>query len=185
MMEQPHFVVPRSQRRQERADRCFKRTTIVWWAISLAIGLALFIGLALYATGAQAQVQPQAATTVEVFANSAMHITPNEDGRGQLPFKVNVYRVDAMHNVEQTLNQQLPQTEEEATAWMQAHQEQIRQQYEPAIKNTAQGMTLAYYYKLQQLPAVVVNRRTVVYGITDIEQAVAMAQAHEDEGEPQ
>lgn len=162
---------------QTHADRGLAHGGLVWWLASFAVLLCLLLLTEV------AQAQAPAPITVDVFANSAMHITPGEAERQELSFRVSVYRLDAMRNVEQLLNQQLPQTEEEAMAWMTAHEEEIRHQYEPAIKNTAQGMTLAFYYKLQRLPAMVINQRTVVYGVTDIEQAVAMAQEHE--GEPQ
>ena len=44
------------------------------------------------------QAQQAGVLTVEVFANSAMHITPAQTSG--LPFKMDLYRLDAMQNAE-------------------------------------------------------------------------------------
>ena len=51
----------------------------------------------------------QGVLTVEVFANSAMHITPRPDQR--LPYQLKVYRMDGLQQLEASLNQQLPKNE--------------------------------------------------------------------------
>lgn len=127
--------------------------------------------------GLLGSAQAQGVTTVEVFANSAMPITPAADPA--LPFQLKVYRLDAMQNAEHLLNQRLPQNEEEAMAWVQANEARIRQQLQPAVANSAQGITLAMQLRLQRLPAIVINRQTVVYGITDVYQAIDLALAHQ------
>lgn len=116
----------------------------------------------------------QGIATVEVFANSAMPITP-ASGDG-LPFKLDVYRLDAMQNVEHLINQSLPQTEAEAMAWVKANEARLRRQLQPMVVSSAHGITLAAGYRLQRLPAIVINRQTVVYGVTDVQQAIALAQ---------
>lgn len=141
---------------------------------SIILGLLLAVvgwgGTDAHAQGASAP------TTVEVFANSAMRITPEDAGqRRDLPFKLDIYRVDAMQNAVQVLNQQLPQTEEAARAWMMANEARIRQQLGPAVQQSAHGITLAATYRLKKLPAIVINRSIVVYGETDIAHAIALA----------
>lgn len=49
--------------------------------------------------------QAQGVLTVEVFANSAMHITPVPAQGQALPYKLSVYRLDALQRIETTLNQ--------------------------------------------------------------------------------
>ena len=56
----------------------------------------------------------QGVLTVEVFANSAMHITPQPDQR--LPYQLKVYRMDGLQQLEASINQQLPKNEGDARA---------------------------------------------------------------------
>ncbi len=136
---------------------------------------SIFLRLAWLLAGAiTLPAAAQGITTVEVFANSAMSITP-ASGEG-LPFKLDVYRLDAMQNVEHLINQSLPQTEAEAMAWVKANEARLRRQLQPMVVSSANGITLAAGYRLQRLPAIVINRQTVVYGVTDVQQAIALAQ---------
>lgn len=131
----------------------------------LALALAL-------ATGAAAQDAP-AALTVEVFANSAMAITPQP--AAGLPYKLDIYRIDGMRQVEETINQQLPKTEREAQEWLARNQSRIEREYRPAIISAANGITLMTTYQLNRIPAIVINRKTVVYGVTNVNQAIEIA----------
>ena len=141
--------------------------------------ITLLVGLALLGQHAGAQ---QAVTTVEVFANSAMHVSPSTSEALPLPYQLNIYRVDGMQNLEAQINQVLPQDEEQAKAWVAANQAKLQKQLRPAAQNTAAGITLAMRYRLQRIPAIVINRQTVVYGITDVNEAIALAQAHQQAG---
>lgn len=140
------------------------------------IGLLLI--LTLYSTVAHAQsasVNPYPGITkVEVFANSAMVITGGDPGRYQLT----VYRLDALKNVEAAINQRLPKTEAAARAYFQAHQAEIKKQITPHVLNAANGIALARHYKLDRLPAIVVDGVNVIYGIADVPQALALVQQH-------
>ena len=81
------------------------------------------------------QAQQAGVLTVEVFANSAMHITPAQTSG--LPFKMDLYRLDAMQNAEHQINQVLPKTEAEAMAWIKANEARLRKQLQPAVVNSA------------------------------------------------
>lgn len=142
--------------------------------------LARWLGAGVLALGAALPLRAQGIATVEVFANSAMRITPASD-QG-LPYKLDVYRLDAMQNAENLVNQSLPQTEAEAMAWIRANEARLRRHFQPLVANSANGITLAMHYRLQRLPAIVINRQTVVYGITDVPQAVELASRHQETG---
>ncbi|GKT19517.1 TIGR03757 family integrating conjugative element protein [Acidovorax sp. SUPP2522] len=111
-------------------------------------------------------------TQVEVFANSAMFVTPQRSDR----FKLDIYRLDAMSSVQQSINQGLPQNEADARAWLVANEARIRRQVQPVVANAANGITLAMHYRIDRLPAIVVNRQTVVFGMTDVNAALAAFQ---------
>lgn len=140
--------------------------------------MGLLLTLTMCATVAHAQSTPvnlyQGITKVEVFANSAMVITGGDPGRYQLT----VYRLDALKNVEAAINQRLPKTEAAARAYFQAHQAEIKKQITPHVLNAANGIALARHYKLDRLPAIVVDGGNVVYGVTDVPQALVLVQQH-------
>ena len=76
--------------------------------------LACTLAALLLAGAAHAQGGAAGVMTVEVFANSAMLVTPEPSPA--LPYQLKVYRLDAMRNIEAAINQNLPQTEAEAQA---------------------------------------------------------------------
>lgn len=113
-------------------------------------------------------------TKVEVFANSAMVITPIQAEQYQLV----IYRLDALKNVEAAINRNIPKTEAAARAYFAANQAEIKRQISPAVINGANGIALARHYKLERLPAIVVDSGSVIYGVTNVDQAIAMVQKH-------
>lgn len=135
--------------------------------------LACTLAALLLAGAAHAQGGAAGVMTVEVFANSAMLVTPEPSPA--LPYQLKVYRLDAMRNIEAAINQNLPQTEAEAQQWIAANEARIRRQVQPQVESAAQGLTLAANYRLSRVPAIVINRKTVVYGITDVQQALELA----------
>ena len=121
--------------------------------------------------------QAQGVLTVEVFANSAMHITPVPAQGQALPYKLSVYRLDALQRIETTLNQQLPQKEADARAWLQANQARLKREVTPQAVAAANCIALAHHYKIKRLPAMVIDRKAVVYGLTDVGAAIERYQA--------
>ncbi len=91
-------------------------------------------------------------------------------------YKLQVYRLDVMALIEQQLSQGLPGVEADALAHLQRMEGQIRRKYQAHIVNAANGMTMAIHYKLDRLPAVVINRQAVIYGVPDVDKALAIYQ---------
>lgn len=137
--------------------------------IRTALALAVLSPLA----WAQAWAQ-SAVTTVEVFANAATYV--RAPVQSPPPYVLRIYRLDAMAQISQQLSMRLPMGEEQARAYMLQQQAQIRSRYQAQIVNAANGMSLAIHYRLDRLPAVVVNRHAVVYGVADVDQAVGLYQ---------
>lgn len=117
------------------------------------------------------QAGAQAITTVEVFANSATLVRQPQQPP---PFVVKVYRLDGMAQLETQLSAGLPQTEAAAMAYMKQHEQEIRRRYKDQINNAAAGMSLAIQYRLDRLPAVVINKNKVIYGIADVDYAAQL-----------
>lgn len=134
--------------------------------------------------GSQARAKALTATTggitsVEVFANSAMNVsTPTTEA----PYVIKVYRVDGLALIEAALNKGVPSNEAQAQAYFAAQQDEIKKRYAAQAANAANGITRALYYKVDRIPAVVINQRTVVYGVTNVEQAVALYQDARERG---
>lgn len=134
----------------------------------------VLLALAVTALPAPAQDLYQGITKVEVFANSAMVITPIQADRYQLV----IYRLDALKNVEAAINQSIPKTEAAARAYFAANQAEIKKRITPSVLNGANGIALARHYKLERIPAIVVDGASVIYGVTNVDQAIAMVQKH-------
>lgn len=112
-------------------------------------------------------------TSVEVFANSAMVITPQQ----ATDYQLKIYRLDGISQVESMLNQGLPQTEAAARAYAAKNKLALRRKVEPLILDSINGVKLAQHYRLERIPAIVINQRTVVFGVSDVESAIAQYQA--------
>ena len=113
-------------------------------------------------------------TTVEVFANSAMRITPQQSSH----YLLKVYRLDGLQRIDTQINQNLPKTRDAALSYMRQNYAAIRRKYEPQILESAQGLQLAQRYKIDRLPAIVINQRSVVFGLADVDQAIVQYQAY-------
>lgn len=122
--------------------------------------------------GLATAAQPSQPTTVEVFANMATLVAVPQTPS----YKLQVYRLDVMALIEQQLSQGLPGVEADALAHLQRMEAQIRRKYQAHIVNAANGMTMAIHYKLDRLPAVVINRQAVIYGVPDVDTALAIYQ---------
>ena len=91
------------------------------------------------------------------------------------PYKLTVYRMDGMQRVEQSINSRLPKNEAAARAWMEQNGERIRRETKAQVINAANGITMAQHYHINRLPAVLINRKVVVYGMTDVGAAIERA----------
>lgn len=139
------------------------------------LGRRMAAAAALIATAAVAQPVPASRTpapgitTVEVFANSAMVITPTTSAQ----YRLVIYRMDVLEQYKAWINQQIPRGgEQPARAWIAANQDRIKRQVRPAAAAAANAVNLAHYYRLDRLPAIVINRQAVVYGVTDVDEAL-------------
>ncbi len=142
----------------------------------LALPLSLLAGFSNVCAGDVHQDLYKGVTKVEVFANSAMVITPVQANAYQLV----IYRLDALKTVEAAINRNIPKTEAAARAYFAAHQAEIKRQITPTVLNGANGIAMARHYKLDHIPAIVVDGASVIYGVTNVDQAIAMVQKHRE-----
>lgn len=112
-------------------------------------------------------------THIEVFANSAM---PIRAGQAAQRTQLQIYRVDDIHLIEEEINVGVPASEAAAMAHLQRQAAAIRKRYQARIQQAAAGMSRAVAYRLSRIPAVVINQKFVLYGITDIDAAADIFQ---------
>lgn len=94
-----------------------------------------------------------------------------------------IIRLDAAHAIEAELSARLPDDPQRAAALVKrrlsdggpARQQRLREAY--------QGVTDAWSLGITSIPAVVVDQRYVVYGESDLDQALARIERHR-EGQP-
>ncbi len=138
------------------------------WRVAGLVG-ALAASAALPAHAQSGSDLANGVTTVEVFANSAMLITPVRSDR----FRLVIHRMDQLEQVKAAINQQIPAGGEgPARAWIAANEARIKNQVRPAAIAAANAIRLANYYRIDRLPAMVINRQAVVYGLTDVDAAL-------------
>jgi integrating conjugative element protein (TIGR03757 family) len=114
-------------------------------------------------------------STVEVFCNSAMLIKPIENP----PFRQSIYRMDALQQELNNINQHIAHSSMDAARqWASDNQQQIKRLVTAPALASLNAINLARYYKIDRLPAIVINRRSVVYGVTDVADAISRYQAH-------
>lgn len=138
----------------------------------------LLVGWALI--GASATAQPAGQTrsasvlvnsagsvvTVEVFSNSAIPLSRAGTAT--------VYLLDGLQLLEAELSAGLPGDEAQAQKLASERMRRLGPQLQQRVSNVAKGLTLARQYGIEHVPAVVIDGSAIVYGVTDVEQAVAL-----------
>lgn len=109
--------------------------------------------------------------TLEVFTTAELPISGHED-RGLLGATVTVYALDGLEQLESALSQDLPADEEAAKAEALRRVGKLSHVRMGPAKDAAIGLVKAVQYGLDRYPAVVFNGTTVVYGVTDVGDAV-------------
>lgn len=104
--------------------------------------------------------------SIEVFANSSMLITPKGTD-------ATIYWMDGIARMGDELSKGLPKTQKEAMAYMAEKRPAIEQKYRPHIANAGRGITLGMKYGIEKIPAIVINQESVIYGLTDVNEAIA------------
>lgn len=147
--------------------------------LAIAAASVLYVACGSCAAAGAADPAARGVMTVEVFANSAMLVTPAQTDR----YRLVVHRMDRLQQIQQYINQQIPRGGEAvARRWMMANQVRIKREITPAAVAAANAINLARYYRIDHLPAVVIDRQAVVYGVTDADQAVQLYLARRRSG---
>ena len=142
---------------------------------TLITTLLLSLSCSIHAT----QALPQ---DVQILAFTTQHYPIT----GMQSYPVTLYYIDSVDNLEQSpafqLSSNLQQAEQQARALIRSPE---FKQYENQLKQAYTGLSQAFYLGVRKVPAIVFYRTSgmsqVVYGVTDIEQAVALFSQGKDQ----
>ncbi len=154
--------------------------------VYLPSALLLLLGLApLVSTSAQpapnARSAPAAASTaapaanwspsrVDVFVTNAMYV--GNAGRAR------IHRVDDRQQVERELTGTgLPGDPEQARAIVMQRMKTMGAQLNERVIASLEAVKLSVAWNIQRVPAIVFDGQRAVYGVTDVERALAIARA--------
>ncbi|MCK0513236.1 TIGR03757 family integrating conjugative element protein [Aromatoleum buckelii] len=108
----------------------------------------------------------QAQERVEVFQLGTQQVR----GTGA----ATVYHVDGIERINATLSAGLPSDPAQAEAVAKRRFEALTAADRQAIGASAQGLTAAMQYRLTKVPAIVFDGVAVVYGVENVDQALAI-----------
>lgn len=114
--------------------------------------------------------------SVETFAASRRFVT-GADREALRRAIVTTYRVNGLEQFESTLSEGLPTDTEVAKREVLRRIHQLDEARMAPAKNAAIGLAKAVEYGVDRYPAIVFDGRAVIYGVTDLVDAVARYEA--------
>lgn len=112
-------------------------------------------------------------STIELFVSAATPVSLNTF-ESRTSSSVAVYPIDALEELQNTLSRDLPADPEAAKPLALAGLERVGANQMAQLKSASLGLAKAYQYGLDRYPAVVFDGRAVVYGVTDLAEALAI-----------
>lgn len=117
--------------------------------------------------------QPAIAQTITAFTNSQTRLQ-------NAPPATTIYELDVGMRIEDAMSVDLPANPQEAEQILRARMQSVEwRAMEAQLTRSAEGLAKAKALGVTKIPAVVVNDRYVVYGVTDVTHALQMIQARE------
>ncbi|MCA9233338.1 MAG: TIGR03757 family integrating conjugative element protein [Planctomycetales bacterium] len=116
-------------------------------------------------------VQAAVPLNIEVFTSSEFSLT-NQDERRLQGTSMALYFVDGLEQIETTLSQDLPVQPERAKKEALHRIQQLDDDRMGPAKNAAIGLARAVQHGVDRYPAIVFDQRAVVYGVTDLVEAL-------------
>ncbi|MGB5743101.1 MAG: TIGR03757 family integrating conjugative element protein [Sedimenticolaceae bacterium] len=133
---------------------------------SVLVGLALLVPF-----GAGLPVWATEALSVQVFTTDEQPVVGADHERLRAATLTN-YAVDGLDRFESTLSDGLPVDPETAKEEALGRIQEIDDAYMAPAKNAAIGLAKAIQYGVDSYPAIVFDERAVVYGVTDLVEAL-------------
>jgi integrating conjugative element protein (TIGR03757 family) len=143
---------------------------------SIRFVVLVSVVLALFASGmAQAaQKGVRSPPFVEVFTVSGSPITPNADPRQSTSsiIDLHVYELDGIQRIEAKLSQGLTADPDQSKRVVLHRYQQLHEADRARMQQAAIGLAKAVQYGVDRYPAMVFDGGAVIYGVTDIHQAL-------------
>ncbi len=115
---------------------------------------------------------------IEAFTSQDLPITSkHHDASRAIAKQMVVYEIDGIERLERFLSQRLPNDAEAAKRMALIRIAELDEARMSAVEQGALGLSKAAQYGLDRYPAIVFDGEAVVYGITELEQAVHLYQA--------
>ncbi|MGE3567276.1 MAG: TIGR03757 family integrating conjugative element protein [Gammaproteobacteria bacterium] len=170
------FSLPRvSVRADDGEHRPAIRDTEMLALSHALVGLTLFGPLAL-----SAPVWAGEALVIEVFTTGEQPVVGGEHERLRTA-TVTIYVVDSLDRFESGLSEGLPADPEAAKAEALRRIQHLDDARMVPAKNAAYGLAKAVQYGVDRYPAIVFDGRAVVYGVTDLVEALDLYEAWQRE----
>lgn len=108
---------------------------------------------------------------IELFTTNSHHLQLRHEVVGP-DFKLTVYHLDGLAQLNSTLSHQLPPNPAKAKAIAAARLGALSSDQQAQLQTTATGLLAARRYGLERYPAIVINGEAVTYGLTDPVKAI-------------
>ncbi len=119
-----------------------------------------------------ASAAPEVLRLVEVFTDTQHPIQEFRHPAPGLP-EVRIYMLDTLNHLESRLSENLPTDPGLARQQALGRLQKIHETDRARLRQAAVGLARAAHYGIDRYPAMVFNGRAVVYGLTDLEAALA------------
>lgn len=115
-----------------------------------------------------------ALTLLSATAHAETWVITDQAHPVSVPTGVRIIRLDDQQRLEELLSQQLPNDQRQAEATIQSYlATPAGKRLQSDLVQAQQGITDAWSVGVEKIPAVVVDRRYVVYGEADVAKAIA------------
>lgn len=130
---------------------------------------AVIIGLACTSVRAASNLWPE---SMLVVTSDKYPVATPDAFKSYIP-KVTQLNLDSVSQVERRLSEELPANEKLAKVEFQRRVEASgKAQLESELRNAYQAVGAAMAYRLDRYPAIIFDEQVVVYGLTDLSQAL-------------
>ena len=145
------------------------------WNARLSCVLLTVLGLL------PAQAETDGLPRIEVFTRAEVPVTglqATAAGTGHEGIKVHIYVLDGLKALEAGLSENLARDPAQAHRQVLERIHRLNETDRARLQRTAVGLARAVHYGIDRYPAMVFDGQLVVYGLTDLEAALALYRRH-------
>lgn len=150
---------------------------MIWDRYSIRISLPISVLLALLVIGTGQAAQPAAGHPhlVEVFTTTELPVT-GESAFNRQPdsteMEFHIYELDGIQRIETKLSDGLTADPEQSKRVVLRRFQELREDDRARMQRAAMGLAKAMQYGINRYPAIVFDSEVVIYGVTDIGEAL-------------